>query len=299
MKFGLIICFDIVFESPFKNLIFDEKVDGVVFSSWWVNFPPYWNSLQFQQSVSRTYNTTILGASSGFGFYTSGSGIHKNGQSVGTYNPTIKGNSKPVVSNPSSSFNKIVRGERVITRTNSDNSNITTILPFIPVKGQVYNIPNVRAGSIICSFKFTISEKSNISNTDENNYFALVATYGKVFKPKFEQSSCTVMKCGSKLNCFYFINRQLQITESNVILDDLSMTMTTLDKPQVEDTFLMFVGDGGSLYIDDLANNSQLKSNSGMKVDSFREPIYVSSIGVKKKFLAATLLSLKRKSNFT
>lgn len=50
VRFGMFICFDILFEKPQVEL-FQQGIKNFVYSSWWVNFPPIINALQTQQGI--------------------------------------------------------------------------------------------------------------------------------------------------------------------------------------------------------------------------------------------------------
>ena len=292
-KIGLLICFDIIFEQPLRQLIYGEKVDAIAYSTWWVNYPPFWNGLQFQQAVSYSYGIDLLAAGSGYTLLSSGSGIHLKGDSVGVYGTHRQGVTQ-IVKEQVVSKRSLMQHSPIITDikkyTSDDNS--TSIQLFIPEKGRSYNA-NVVAGSIVCNFAFTISPNSNITDNDPNNYFALVATDGKVFRPKFDQSSCTLMKCGSKSNCFTFIQWQLQISQSDVILSDLSIAMDR-NKPQqtsTVDAFPMLVADGGKLYVDSIKES--VKTNARADMPS-SETIFVKNENNPRGFLGATLLVLTK-----
>ncbi|KAG2392570.1 hypothetical protein C9374_011295 [Naegleria lovaniensis] len=323
VKFGLLICFDIIFEEPLNSLLNDIKVDAIAFTSWWVNFPPYWNALPFQQALSYTYGIHLIAASSGTSYTSSGSGIHMKGKSMGVYNPSFKGRSQTVSSQTSSAAtysvttmnDQLVKTKRVVpmqdmrmlsdrsnpqhqltsfTFADPNHSNFSTIIPFIPVKGKSYDFPEIVAGSTSCNFKFTVSPFSNITENDSNNYFAMVVTDGKVFKPKFEQASCSVMKCGSYLNCFIFLEWKLLVKDSEVVLSDLTIEMQAMENEWREDVFPMLLGDQGNLFIGDLHSSSFFKTNAALNMQTNKTPAYVSVKNVKNKFLGGTLLSLKR-----
>lgn len=297
----------------------DIKVDAIAFTSWWVNFPPYWNGLAFQQALSYSYRTNMIASSSGASYTSSGSGIHMKGKSIGVYNPSLKGHSQTVFAQGTTTSSSkrrhaanvepIVQDMRMIfdesnpqhiltsfTFTDPNHSNYSTIIPFIPVRGKSYDFANIVAGSTSCNFKFTISPFSNISENDSNNYFAMVVTDGQVFKPKFEQASCSVMKCGSYLNCFIFLEWKLLVKDTQVVLSDLTIEMKSLVTNEWrDDVFPMLLGDEGNLFIGDLKESSFFKTNAVLNMETGKTPAYVSMKNVETKFLGATLLSLKRR----
>ena len=73
IRFGMLICFDLMFEYPQGSLL-EYGITHFVFSSWWVNFPPVITATQVQQSNSLIKNITILASNSGESWFNSGSG---------------------------------------------------------------------------------------------------------------------------------------------------------------------------------------------------------------------------------
>lgn len=67
VRFGMMICFDMIFGSPIQDLLVHQVTD-IVFSTWWVNFPPMINALQVQQSWSQYFRVNLLAANAGTGW---------------------------------------------------------------------------------------------------------------------------------------------------------------------------------------------------------------------------------------
>lgn len=89
VKFGMIICFDVMFAKPQLELLYREGVTDLIFSSWWVNTPPILTATQVQQGWSRAFNANMLAANSGFSARVSGSGIFSQGRALASFtNPT-------------------------------------------------------------------------------------------------------------------------------------------------------------------------------------------------------------------
>lgn len=90
-RVGLFICFDLLFEKPTLDLIYRYNITMAAFSTWWVNYPPLLNGLQTQQGMSYKHQFTLLAASSGQGYKSSGSGIHVKGNTIASaYAPDRK-----------------------------------------------------------------------------------------------------------------------------------------------------------------------------------------------------------------
>ena len=79
IKFGLLICFDIEFKQPIKDLIAAE-VDYVIMPMEWTNTYPISWSIMYQQSFSYIYDTNLLVVNDGDNAYSWGSGAYSSGQ---------------------------------------------------------------------------------------------------------------------------------------------------------------------------------------------------------------------------
>ncbi|XP_035287033.1 biotinidase-like isoform X4 [Anguilla anguilla] len=76
-RFGLFICFDILFYNPAMELVEKLGVRQLVFSTAWVNTLPLMDAVQFHRSFSYATNTTLLSANLRIdGMNTTGSGIY-------------------------------------------------------------------------------------------------------------------------------------------------------------------------------------------------------------------------------
>jgi pantetheine hydrolase len=75
VRFGMFICFDIIFGYPGLELMRTYNVQHFVYSTWWVNTPPLMTATQIQQGWSRFFNVTLLASNSGKYWYNSGSGV--------------------------------------------------------------------------------------------------------------------------------------------------------------------------------------------------------------------------------
>ncbi len=78
IKFGLLICFDIEFKQPIKDLIAAE-IDYVIMPMEWTNTYPISWSIMYQQSFSYIYDTNLLVVNDGDNAYSWGSGAYSSG----------------------------------------------------------------------------------------------------------------------------------------------------------------------------------------------------------------------------
>ncbi|KAL9650814.1 hypothetical protein ABK040_001864 [Willaertia magna] len=304
LKIGTIICFDIIFKDPLERLM-KEKIDILTYSSWWVNFPSYWNGLGFQQGFSKSFNTILLGASSGQSLLSSGSGVHIYGNSlVQLYNPSIKGKSSygsvGVEAIEKKQYKQQGKKKTDIILNNFNNNgfndfNETRIIPFVPVKGKYYELMDIKVGNVVCDFKFQISKRYE---PNEEVVYILFIQDGHLFKPNFTQSSCSIMKCGkNSLTCSQFIERGLRDVNTNVIFDYFEISLHHLSSYSNDikyfDSFPMMLTDGGMLYVEDLMGDKTFDTNTrtGMKIG---EKVYLKSNNNSKPLLGATLLALYR-----
>jgi len=98
VKFGMFICFDILFPDPQYDLLTKEHIQNFVYSSWWVNYPPIINAVQTQQGWSGYFATNLLASNIGQSFRSSGSGIYTSGKVLASvFNPTGKASDQVLV----------------------------------------------------------------------------------------------------------------------------------------------------------------------------------------------------------
>lgn len=75
VRFGMFICFDIIFNTPSLPLLYNLGVTHFVYSTWWVNTPPLMTATQIQQGWSLFFGATLIAANGGRNWYNSGSGV--------------------------------------------------------------------------------------------------------------------------------------------------------------------------------------------------------------------------------
>jgi predicted amidohydrolase len=74
VEFGLMICFDIMFEEPQKSLL-EKNIQNFAYSSWWVNNingAALITATQSQQSWSRINKVNLLASGIGLNYASSG-----------------------------------------------------------------------------------------------------------------------------------------------------------------------------------------------------------------------------------
>lgn len=90
-RMGLFICFDLIFQDPGIDLVYDLKVDSLLFSTLWFDQQPSLLSHQYQQSWAMANNVNLLGANcKRIQDGTTGSGIYSGSQGAVVYEHSIK-----------------------------------------------------------------------------------------------------------------------------------------------------------------------------------------------------------------
>lgn len=89
VRFGMMICFDVMFQLPQLALFEDLGIRDFTWTSWWVNFPALITGTQTEVARSSQLPSNFLASGIGLSWYNSGSGIYSNGQPLRRwYNPT-------------------------------------------------------------------------------------------------------------------------------------------------------------------------------------------------------------------
>eukprot|EP01138_Halocafeteria_seosinensis_P015494 gb/GECG01015812.1/.p1 GENE.gb/GECG01015812.1/~~gb/GECG01015812.1/.p1 ORF type:complete len:569 (+),score=52.06 gb/GECG01015812.1/:1-1707(+) len=75
VRFGMFICFDIMFSDPPRELI-QQDVKDIVYPTWWVNYPPFLTGNAVQFAFANSYNINLIASGSGSNWRNSGSGLY-------------------------------------------------------------------------------------------------------------------------------------------------------------------------------------------------------------------------------
>lgn len=96
-RFGMLICFDILFKQPLYKLVYEHDIDTLIFSAHWFDQMPHLNAHQVQNAISLVHRVNLLAsglnnlreASLGSGIYRAGHGptiythdIHQGGSKL-------------------------------------------------------------------------------------------------------------------------------------------------------------------------------------------------------------------------
>jgi len=76
-RFGMLICFDMMFAEPSARMLEQGEVGDVVYSTWWVNMPPFLTAPQVQAGWAQRSGVNLVAAGVGHnGWRSSGSGVY-------------------------------------------------------------------------------------------------------------------------------------------------------------------------------------------------------------------------------
>jgi predicted amidohydrolase len=218
IKFGMMICFDIIFDTPSKQYVLDGVTD-IVFSSWWVNFAPIINAIQMQQAFSLANKINFIASNPGLGAGASGSGIYSRGKALQTfYNPTNTPISKVLVSNVTRIQPEERRPSGNVNREGSKPP-VVSFTSFVPQAQRDY-VFDQYAGSLKCQIKCSVRNATD-------DVYAAFALNGYGF-PLFPQAMCGLFKCGKTINDCERILHQLfdkNISPANTMFDAFEIRM--------------------------------------------------------------------------
>ena len=91
VQFGMFTCFDILFEKPALDLVYQYSVRNIIFPTGWINQFPHLSSTEVQQAWSRVTSTNLLAANQHLpllGF--TGSGIYSTGHVLTLFESYLK-----------------------------------------------------------------------------------------------------------------------------------------------------------------------------------------------------------------
>lgn len=207
VKFGMIICFDIMFAKPQLELLNRHGVTDLIFSSWWVNTPPILTATQIQQGWSRAFGANVLASNSGFNARVSGSGIFSEGRPLASFtNPTMVSRNRLLIADvPKIRFRgenedyaqlpKVVRipeGERSVT--SKPLILHSKALRTWEVNGELLK-DQISVEGLTCSFTYQVVSDSH-TETSNSSTLIFYAASGYL-TPLFPALACGVATCPS------------------------------------------------------------------------------------------------------
>jgi len=176
-------------------------VNDLIFSSWWVNFPPYITGTQVQEAWSRETGANLLASGIGTSWYNSGSGIYTNGISLENfYNPTGSSQEKLLVGQvPIKNPNEVTISEHGPSFPRSEglqsSANEFTFETFQAAPGVGGNV-SVSQGDLSCWASYRISP----SSPSTNETFG-VAILNGVYNGILNAEICALLRCPTPTSC--------------------------------------------------------------------------------------------------
>lgn len=82
VRFGMLVCFDLSYAGPGATYPDSLGVRDILYSTWWINTPPYFSATTYQQAFSRAFGVNLLAAGNGRGYLYSGSGVYSEGEAL-------------------------------------------------------------------------------------------------------------------------------------------------------------------------------------------------------------------------
>ena len=204
VKFGLLICFDIMFAHPALSLI-DMGVFDFAYSIWWVDQPPILTGVQLQQQFSALHKVNVLSSNSGQGFQYSGSSIMTQGTPLAYYyNPTSAFENRmlvsrvPIIARGNANMQKKKKKlEREVAKETEHFQFIAPNITYAAVKpGGSYCLTSTHRDYLFCEACWTMDSKATNVGT-----MALVSYAGLYFDAYYEQL-CSLVVCSEAKGCY-------------------------------------------------------------------------------------------------
>eukprot|EP01103_Thecamoeba_quadrilineata_P017476 TRINITY_DN621_c0_g1_i1.p1 TRINITY_DN621_c0_g1~~TRINITY_DN621_c0_g1_i1.p1 ORF type:complete len:502 (-),score=68.39 TRINITY_DN621_c0_g1_i1:29-1534(-) len=232
VTFGMLICFDMAFQTPSFEYA-EQGIKDIVFSTAWVNTPPVQTATQAQQGWSMNYQANFIAANLGDSYHTSGSGIYHNGTVLTSYfNPHKNTSEQLLIATLLSSNENMTRPvpsqnqKNTFTSPSSlsddfgslNESKGTVIRTFKALKGSSGSF-EVTVNNLTCSVNYTVSD-----TTPEEDLFAFAAIdvhqIPLIFPSSLEY--CGLFRCngGTDDLCSFYLVRGL---ESNTNFSSISV----------------------------------------------------------------------------
>ncbi|KAL0489754.1 biotinidase [Acrasis kona] len=253
VEFGLMICFDIQFQSP-SRFILKKGTTDFLFSSWWVNMPPINYAVQNFQGFSYEHNINLLASNSGFTGRNSGSGIFSSGKILTSfYNPTKGPVTTLLISNVTTNPKQDLTSDKLFlenVKRVEHNPPMTSFSAFVPTSNSVHNFIQI-AGDFKCEISCVIDRAG------DGEVYASFASSGFGLKI-FPQNICGVYKCGDDVkSCERILHNLIDVypTVPRTTFKDISIMLS--GDVQNSSVFPIVSGPLGSIYIDDLKTSAE------------------------------------------
>jgi len=200
VRFGLMICFDLMFEEPQLSLYHNHNIRNFLWSSWWVNEPPLITGTQVEVSRSFSLPSNLLASGIGLSWYNSGSGIYSLGNPVQHwYNFGYEPLSKILIADlpkdpltSSSSFEDLTQNANQFSgarNTHTGEATPPTIETFVVTPGTTQTISSF-SNDLVCTATLRVSENS-LGGDELFGVYSLSGIYNSLFPAQI----CALLRC--------------------------------------------------------------------------------------------------------
>ncbi|GAM19788.1 hypothetical protein SAMD00019534_029630, partial [Acytostelium subglobosum LB1] len=191
VTFGMMICFDIMYEQP-QTMLLEKGIKHLSYASAWDN-GNYLYARQMQQSWSYLNSANLLAANIGENFFTSGSGLYTSGNVLAsTVNPTMVPGTKlliarlPVDPVPANEHRRR-HTPMPLGDLPPQGLNGSTVVPFTPEPTE-QGVVVASNNGLECTLSYQMSEQPT------GELFALIS-YNQEFADYFNLQICYLTKC--------------------------------------------------------------------------------------------------------
>jgi hypothetical protein len=189
VRFGMMICFDLMFEEPQLSLYYTHGIRDFLWSSWWVDVPPLITGTQVELARSWVLPSNFLASGIGLSWYNSGSGIYSYGDPLQHwYNPSSKPIERLLIADLPIFPEVDSQPIPLITNQLLSTTKTPTIVTF-----QIYAGQTIENSSQSNSLRCNATLKVN-PNSVEGELWGVYSLSGN-YSGLFPGQVCAVMRC--------------------------------------------------------------------------------------------------------
>jgi pantetheine hydrolase len=229
-RFGLQICFDMIYKTPGIAAIKDVGIDTMLFPTWWFDELPFLASSQYQQSWAITNEINLLASNIQISEYGSlGSGIYSGQNGAVIYSHAADGKAKLLIADipiSSKSGAKCLANPKSINFEPLTSESKTRIYGYssmsmkdvsqVLLKKPMDLIEKCENG-FCCSLNYTLSKSAFDENDD---YYLIISNRTRGGHYPWCEEFCALVKCNSNANfeCHSFPYTSAKTSFTNIRL---------------------------------------------------------------------------------
>eukprot|EP01122_Echinamoeba_exundans_P012734 TRINITY_DN5414_c0_g1_i1.p1 TRINITY_DN5414_c0_g1~~TRINITY_DN5414_c0_g1_i1.p1 ORF type:complete len:520 (-),score=35.43 TRINITY_DN5414_c0_g1_i1:2311-3870(-) len=282
VRFGMFICFDIIFGYPGLDLIRAYNVRHFVYSTWWVNTPPLMTATQIQQGWSEFFNVTILASNSGRFWYNSGSGIFVGGSIIASrYNSGNSPSNFVLVGSvpaaiPRDEFGAASQGVAAPTKYFRGLD-----LKYVNFNGSMvsgYHYFQLSVSGLSCRATVKISQSSS-TNIGHMYFYAASGA----LTPLFPSKACGVIRCPSAdtRKCFTLVPENIPPSSAETSFEVLELMVEFASNNMSATSVVPMTATGKAELLDDSGVRFTRISSTGESDGKYK--LAMSSDGLLSK----------------